>query len=96
MSATSLKLPADLKQRLDRLAARSGQTPHGYMVSALAGEVERAELRERFAADAAESEREAIASGKSHSLTSAFDYLAARVSGKRARPPRARSWRASK
>jgi len=96
MSATSLKLPDDLKRRIARLAASSGQTPHAFMVDALAREAQRSELRQQFAAEAAESEREAIDSGKAHSLDATFDYLAARIGGKNPRRPRARSWRASK
>lgn len=96
MSATSLKLPDDLKRRIARLAASSGQTPHAFMIDALAREAERSELRQRFAAEAAESEREALSSGKAHSLDATFDYLAERIAGKNPRRPRARSWRASK
>lgn len=96
MSATSLKLPEDLKRRIARLAASAGQTPHAFMVDALAREAERSELRARFAADAAESEREALESGKAYPLDVAFNYLEARVVGKKIRQPRARVWRASK
>jgi hypothetical protein len=66
------------------------------MVDALAREAQRSELRQRFAADAAESEIESLGSGKAHSLDATFDYLVAKVSGKNPRRPRARSWRASK
>jgi hypothetical protein len=66
------------------------------MVEALAREAERSELRQQFAAEAAESEREALGTGKAHSLDATFDYLAARIGGKNPRRPRARSWRASK
>jgi len=96
VAATSLKLPDDLKRRIEKLAGNAGQTPHAFMVEALAREAERAELRERFAADASEAERETVASGKAYGLDAAFDYLAARVSGKKSRRPRARSWRASR
>jgi predicted transcriptional regulator len=96
VSATSLKLPDDLKRRIARLAASSGQTPHAFMVDALAREAERSELRQRFAAEAADSEREALGSGKAHSLDATFDYLAAKIGGKSPRRPRPRSWRASK
>ena len=96
MAATSLKLPDDLKRRIERLAGSAGQTPHAFMVEALSREAERAELRERFAADATESEREALTSGKAFGLGAAFDYLSDRVSGKKARRPRARAWRASR
>lgn len=96
MSATSLKLPDDLKRRIAKLAASTGQTPHAFMVDALAREAQRSELRQRFAAEAQESEREALNGGKAHSLDATFDYLAARIGGKKPRRPRARSWRASK
>ena len=33
--ATSLKLPGDLKERLDHLAKESGASVHAYMLSAL-------------------------------------------------------------
>jgi len=96
MSPTSLKLPDDLKRGIAKLAACSGQTPHAFMVDALAREAQRSELRQRFAAEAAESEREALDSGRAHSTDTTFDYLAARIAGENARRPRARSWRASK
>ena len=96
MAAASLKLPKDLKRRIERLAAAARLTPHEFIVEALARETERGELRERFAADAADSEREAMASGKAYELAETFDYLAVRVAGKKTRRPRARAWRASK
>jgi predicted transcriptional regulator len=96
MAATSLKLPDSLKKRLARLAAGAGQTAHAFMVETLAREADRAERRAEFAEHAAASERETMASGKSHALDTAFDYLEARAAGNRVRRPRARSWRASK
>ena len=96
VSATSLKLPENLKRQIAQLAASAGQTPHAFMIDVLSREAKRAELRAQFAADAADSEREALDSGKAHSLDAAFNYLGARVAGKKVRPPRARAWRASK
>lgn len=96
MAATSLKLPDDLKRRIERLAGTAKKTPHAFMVEALTREAERSELRERFATDSALSESEAMASGKAFSLATAFDYLQMRVSGAKARRPRAHAWRASK
>ena len=66
------------------------------MIEALFREAERMELRARFAADAAKSEAEALASGRAISLDAAFDYLDGRVRGRKVRRPRARRWRASK
>ena len=96
MAATSLKLPDSLKQRIERLAGVAKKTPHAFMIDALTRETERSELRERFAADSALAEQEAMASGKAFSLASAFDYLEARVAGKKLKRPRAHAWRASK
>lgn len=59
MAATSLKLPDDLKRRIELLAASARKTPHTFMVDALAREAERLELREKFAADSARAETEA-------------------------------------
>lgn len=96
MAATSLKLPEDLKRRIERLASAANKTPHAFMVEALAREAERSELRARFADEAARSEEEVLASGKAFELTATFDYLAARASGVKARRPKARAWRRSK
>jgi predicted transcriptional regulator len=96
MAATSLKLPEDLKRRIERLAGAANKTPHAFMVEALSQEADRAERRERFARDAALSERETLESGKAVPLDSAFDYLEARAAGKAVRRPRARIWRASR
>lgn len=96
MAATSLKLPEDLKRRIDRLASAANKTPHAFMVEALAREAERSELRARFADDAARSEEEVLSSGKAYELGAVFDYLTARVSSTKARRPRARAWRQSK
>jgi predicted transcriptional regulator len=96
MAATSLKLPEDLKRRIERLASAANKTPHAFMVEALAREAERSELSARFAEEAAHSEEEALSSGKAFELAAAFDYLAARASGAKTRRPKARSWRRSR
>jgi len=96
MAATSLKIPDELKRRIEVLAAEARKTPHAFMVEALAREAERMELRARFAAEADASEAEALKGGKAISLGTAFDYLEKRVLGQKGRRPRARAWRASK
>lgn len=96
MAATSLKIPDALKRRIERLAGAAKKTPHAFMVDVLSQEADRAELRERFAEEAAISERVAMESGKAVPLRAAFDYLEARVAGKPVRRPRERAWRASK
>jgi hypothetical protein len=66
------------------------------MVDILAQEAQRAELRERFAAEGAASEREAMEKGTTISLDRAFGYLEKRISGKKTRRPQPRPWRAAK
>lgn len=96
MTATSLKLSKELKCRIERLADAAGKTPHAFMVETLTREAEQAELRQKFAAYSALSEKEATASGKAYALAATFDYLDKRVSGEKRRRPRAHAWRASK
>lgn len=96
MAATSLKLPEDLKRRIERLASAANKTPHAFMVEALAREAERSELRARFADEASRSEEEAISSGRTFDVAATFDYLTARASGAKARRPKARAWRRSR
>jgi predicted transcriptional regulator len=96
MAATSLKIPEDLKRRIERLASAANKTPHAFMIEALARETERSELSARFADEAARSEEEAFISGKAFELAATFDYLIARASGAKARRPKARAWRRSK
>jgi hypothetical protein len=66
------------------------------LVEALSQEADRAEIRERFAKDAAISEIETMESGNAVPLVVAIDYLEARAEGKAVRRPRARTWRASR
>jgi predicted transcriptional regulator len=96
VAATSLKLPDELKRRLERLAANVQKSPHAFMVEVLTREAERAELRERFAAEAAAAQKKVLAGGKTISLARTFDYLERKLAGKKARRPQPRSWRASK
>jgi predicted transcriptional regulator len=96
MAATSLKLPGDLKRRIERLANAANKTPHAFMVETLAREAERSELRARFADEPARSEEEALSSGKAFELATTFDYLSARAAGVKTRRPKARAWRRSK
>jgi len=96
MAAASLKLPDDLKRRIERLASAANKTPQAFMVEALAREAEPSELRARFANEATRSEVEALASGKAFELAATFDYLTVRASDGKACCPKARSWRWSK
>jgi predicted transcriptional regulator len=91
MAATSLKISDELKSELERIAAREHKTPHAYMVDVLTRDVERKRLQERFAADAAQAEAEALHLRKSISLNDAFAYIDP-AKGARVRRPRPKRW----
>ena len=81
LTATSLKMPADLKKRIDALARKSGQSAHSFMLQALHSQVEGAEAHRRFVGDALAAEREMQRSGTGHDLNDVRPYLEARLSG---------------
>jgi len=95
MPATSLKLPAELKQRIQSLVEGTGRTVHAFMVDAIEGAATREELRRRFGAEAEEAERETERTGKAYDAGEVFDYLESRARGERARRPRPKAWRQS-
>jgi predicted transcriptional regulator len=95
MPVTSLKLPERLKRRLAAVVAGTDQSAHGFMVEAIAREVEAAERRHAFLRQARAAERQALRSGKAYDAGEVFDYLEERARGKTARRPRPRAWRRS-
>jgi predicted transcriptional regulator len=48
VAATSIKIPRRLKSKIERLARRSGETSHAFMLRALQGQVEAAERYQVF------------------------------------------------
>lgn len=91
--ATSLKLPEDLKKRIDALAARSGESPHALMVRALAEQVEAEELRQSFVEDAAKADAEMQASGTGYRMADVHAYIGAKARGEKVKRPRQVRWR---
>jgi predicted transcriptional regulator len=91
--ATSLKLPAELKARIDALAEAAGKSPHAFMLEAIEREALRAERYEAFLTEALEADEEMERTGLYYAAEDVFAYLTARAQGKRARRPRPRSWR---
>ena len=93
MSTTTLRLPDELRARIAKLAAKSGQTAHSVMLDAIAQKVEEEELRAAFYGEADTRFAEMIESGAGIPWHDMRAYLKARASGKIARAPRARTWR---
>jgi len=91
--ATSLKLPEDLKARVDAAAEAAGKTPHAFMVEAIERETSRAERYDTFVDEALQAEHEMEETGLYYTAEDVFDYLAARAEGTAARRPRPKRWR---
>ncbi len=92
MTATSLKLPDDLKKRIDVLVAQRDQTAHAFMVEAIRRETERAELRRKFIDGAKAAHADVLRSGVAYQAGEVFDYLEAKIQNKKTKKPRAKKW----
>lgn len=93
ISATSLKLPAALKNRIDRLARRAGESPHAYMLRLLEERVDAAERFEKFVAEARAADEHMQESGVGYAATDVYAYLEARVGSRRKARPKPIAWR---
>lgn len=92
MPATSIKLPPELKKRIDALIANSDQTARAFMVAAIARETERAVLRKRFHGEVREAEADVLTTGKCYDAREVFDYLSEKLRGWKVTKPRPRKW----
>ena len=84
-TTTSLKLPDELKEKISALAQGVAQTPHAYMVEAIAEKVARDEKRRQFIRDALESVAEVARTGLVYRADDVHREFLARARGKRAR-----------
>jgi predicted transcriptional regulator len=91
--ATSLKLPEDLKARVEAAAEAAGKTPHAFMVEAIERETSRAELYETFLQEAMAADEEAERAGLYHAAEDVARYMTALAQGKPVKRPKPRSWR---
>ncbi len=91
--ATSLKLPAKLKDRIDRVARQEGETPHALMVRALESQIDSMEKHAQFVKDALEAKREMEETGLAYAAEDVFKYLRAKVRGRKVRRPKPVPWR---
>lgn len=89
-SSTTLKLPAELKDRVAEAAEAAGRSPHAFMVEAIEAQTRMAERRREFVASALEAEREVAQSGLVYDGDEVLSYLQSKLSGQPARRPRRR------
>jgi len=85
---TSLKLPDDLKERIATVAQCVAQTPHAYMVQAIAEKVERDEKRQDFLGAAKESMEHFKRTGIVYAHEDVMRYLRDKAAGKNPRKPK--------
>ena len=90
---TTLKIPSELKDRIDRLAKDGDESPHALMVRALETAVDSMERRKAFYRDADDADREMLETGMGYAFDDVATYLLAKVAGKKAKRPKPVSWR---
>lgn len=93
MSATSIKLPKELKERVIAAAKEAGQSPHAFMLNAIEQQTRLAEARRAFVQDALEARETMDVSGLGYEGAEVHAYLAERVRGRRIRRPKPKPWR---
>jgi len=91
MPTVSVKLPESTKERIDRLAASKGTSPHALMVGAIEAELDRQEKHDSFVQDALRSLEETKATGKAYEGDDVLAYLQARARGEKAKSPKLKS-----
>jgi predicted DNA-binding protein len=91
--ATSLKMPAELKTRVEAAAKAAGTSSHAFMLTAIERETMRAEKYAAFIGDAKRADRELERTGEYYDADAVFRYLEARTEGKPARRPKSKTWR---
>lgn len=87
-SATTIKLPDELKQRIAPLAEAAGKTAHAWMIEALERQAAMAEARETFLRDAEASAAEIDGGGALYAAEDVAAYLLSRAAGKAAARPK--------
>lgn len=87
-STTSLKLSDELKEKIGKLAQGVAQTPHAYMVDAIARKVERDEKRQDFLDAAEKSKAHFQRTGIAYRHEDVWDYVMKLARGQKARKPK--------
>jgi len=90
MSTTTIRLPDELKDRLSRVAKRSGSTSHALIIDAIAERVEAEERRNELHEVAEKRFVEIVKSGKTIPWDEMKTYLQKRIAGQSAKRPKAR------
>lgn len=88
--AVSLRIPEDIKRRVEKLAQARDTTAHAFMVGAIEERLLAEETRAEYHAEATARLARMKKNGKGIPAAEVFDYLRQRVQGKPAARPKAR------
>lgn len=91
--AVSLRVPEEVKKRIDKLAKQQDVTPHGFMLEAIREKVEAEEARLAFHAEAERRLTRMKKTGVGIPAQEVFEYLQRRASGQKATRPKPRKLR---
>lgn len=89
-NTTSLKLPEALKQKVGELATGVAQTPHAYMVEAIAERVARDEKRRDLLQSAKRSAAHFQRTGVAYAHTDVMAYFLDKSAGRKVAKPKPR------
>ena len=90
MPTTTVRLPAELKERVARAAKRAGTSAHALILDAIAERVDEEEQRNDFRDTAERRYAEIVASGRAIPWSEMRTYLEQRLAGEQAARPAAR------
>ena len=88
---TTIRIPDELKARLARLAELEGTSTHSLILDAIAEKTEALEQRQSVYAEAEARYARVLETGKAITSEDMNAYLDARIAGKRAKRPAAKS-----
>ena len=91
MTTTTIRLPQELKARIDKLAAARGGTAHGFMVEALAQAADLSERQQAFDAEAQRRWKKMLRTGEYHTLEDLRAYGMALARGEQVTRPEPRT-----
>lgn len=91
MPTFSVKLSEATKERIDRLAASKGTSPHALMVEAIESKLESEEKHSAFVEAALQSRADMLASGKAYDGDEFIAYARARLRGEKPARPHLKS-----
>jgi predicted transcriptional regulator len=87
-TATSLKLPDGLKERIQAVLEDSDETAHAFMLKAIRKATEEAEWMKSFVEDALAAQAEVERTGKAYRYEDLKQYWLAKAAGKKAVLPK--------